>query len=137
MQILKVNSVLICEDVRFEKQNKVSLVGVFGHLPNANILIRKLNSPIPKLVFFITGTGANGKIKFSAEIIKPNETIGLIMGGDERIFDKPSENQALAFAIGALVPNVEGKYIFKLYANENEFYASHFNIRLGQDKDFA
>jgi hypothetical protein len=61
---------IVCEDVRFERRNLISLMGIYAPAPEVLIKLRKFEIPT-RLCFAFYGTAGSGKFVFEAELRGP------------------------------------------------------------------
>jgi hypothetical protein len=72
MSFPAIESCLICDDVRTEIGEKVSLMGFYGITPNVELLVQSFDRTI-RLVYFLIGAGGDqGQYKLSLEVTGDN-----------------------------------------------------------------
>ena len=65
---------LVCEDVRAETLNKLTLLGFFGMIPHVQIMMGNVN--LPSRLMFVFGTsGGDGHFLATCEVVSPEGRI--------------------------------------------------------------
>ncbi len=99
---------LICEDIRLERRNLNSFMGVFGAVPHVSIRIK--NFKIPAIFSFVfMGGPAQGKFVIEAELYTPDGTrIEAEVQPEHFEFNFSPEwgSSILAFRLKAIFPRV-------------------------------
>jgi len=106
---------IMCDDIREEALNKVSLLGIYG----PDIVFKKLPAVIPKLSFFARTTGGAGRYKFNFRLQGPGpDAMPLVQGqGVMEIPSRQPKDAVTTFAIVMGNPsfNQAGAYRFQVF----------------------
>ena len=135
MAFPEIESCLICEDVRPEQNNKLSILGFFGISPTAQILVGDITKPIQQLTFMlITGKG-EGTFRVSFEL--KDEKGKALLTTPESEFKLPTPAQRNNWMIGLHLPafQEEGFYYFVLRVDGKESYKAKFEVKQGTPDD--
>jgi len=101
------SSFLLCEDVREEVNNKLSIIGVF---PNDEILLQK-NILIPSLMAVLFARGGEGSCETTVSLTDPKGQTMIESPKQKVVFEK---NKAHLAAIRVLAPHLMvGQYTIK------------------------
>ena len=137
MPLPEIKHALLCEDIRFEKRNLTSLMGVYGYTPYAGIKIANFKLPVGFCAIF-AGEPADGKYVIDAELQNPDGT--RIEGevqpkGFEFVFSPELGGSALGFRFRTIFagPN---KYTIALLNGGKVFHTETFRLSHGQQSDF-
>lgn len=130
MELPKVVTCILCEDVRIEEGHKLSLMGVFGYLPHAIIIVSNLNF-VMKLSFVLMLEGGSGKAAIKFKVKEPNQKDFnpniQPQTQMEMTFEKGGRAN-LAWTIPNFVPRATGKYEVVVFANDQILYETDFEI---------
>jgi hypothetical protein len=137
MPLPDIKHCLICEDIRLERRNLNSLMGVYGATPYVGIRIRdfRLNT---SFCFLFMGAPTHGKYSIQLVLRDPS---GAQMGAS--VFPQPNEQSfspewgatVIAFRVNAIFP---GPNIYKvaLLGDGAEFFSDTFRLEQGSPSDF-
>jgi hypothetical protein len=129
MATSKVGFCILCEGVRPEPNNKANVLGFYGVLPDAKILVRELGKPVLAVMFLAGLRGPTAGISLLAEVLDPDDNV--IAKSDEVPFpDIPDESSGLSgFAFAPIIFNKEGTYYFQLTLSGKERYKNTFLVQ--------
>jgi hypothetical protein len=104
----------ICDDVRSEQGNKITLVGYYGQSMNLGVL----PAALPKLCFFSQFDSLEGATAFSARILGPSGQVLLEMSNSPvarppatlEMIPIAFRHRILVFQIAPMVFNEQGEY---------------------------
>jgi hypothetical protein len=137
MPTLTVNTCLVCEDIRLERRNLNSYMGVFGSTPDVGVRLRSFDADT-SLVFVFMGPGVDGKFNLRAEIHGPNGPIDFKI--TPKIFTlevkKSGGPFTFAFRVTGRFPSAD-KYYIAVFDDTQEFFRGVFEIGQGQAADFT
>lgn len=134
---------LVCEDVRIEARQLVSLLGFYGVAPDVEIAIRNFGAPIERLAFYIGAKGeSDGQLhRYSLEVREPGGS--LVVGPAETAPEgqppPPGVNIKIAFiftTINMATPR-SGVYSIVIKVDGKEHYKSSFIIRQGRPEELV
>lgn len=130
MSVPRIPFALMCEGVRPEPNGKANILGFYGVLPDASVLLSEINKPLQGLVFVTAARGPSDEVLLRGEILNPDETI-LISTKDEP-FPGVAENQGAiaAFAFGLITFPQIGQYYLQVVINGETHYRQPFQVRL-------
>ena len=120
---------LICDQVITEAgTNKKSLIGIFER-----ICVSKLPCTHPTLAVYVKFTGAEGTYKFRLELVdlQSDRVIGKSVLPPLVVEDRLASYE-LVFNLRNLVFQTEGKYEFRIYAEDAVFGAKTFSVAVEQ-----
>jgi hypothetical protein len=66
--MLEIKHCIVCEDVRLERRNLNSFMGVYGATPDVGVLVRNFDNPVNLCFLFMGPPGENEKVVIHAEI---------------------------------------------------------------------
>jgi len=137
MPLPQIKHCLICEDIRLERRNLASFMGVYGSTPYVSIKIRDFKLPVGFcLVFF--GPPIEGKVDIRLELRTPGGTrleATIFPQQNEQTFSKESAC-TFAFRVQATFP-IPDTYTLILSASGAEFFKETLDLTQGNDSDFA
>lgn len=134
MPLPQVKHCLICEDIRLELRNLVSLMGVYGATPYAGIEVADLKLPVAFCLIFV-GDPVDGKFVIKLELRSPD-------GAQVDATTFPQQNHqtfsqdsvaTFAFRVNAIFPRPD-KYTLVVSADGTEFFKDSFVIVQAQTK---
>ena len=137
MPALTVNHCLICEDIRLERRNLNSYMGVYGSTPDVGIRLRDFKQETG-FVFVFTGPGLDGKFNLRAEMHSSSGPLDFKMTPEMFTLDIKQGGGAFVFAfrVRGVFPS-PGKYHIVVFEDSHEFFRGEFALFQGQDSDFA
>ncbi len=122
-------AMLICDQVITEAAtSKKSLIGIFER-----ICVSKLPCAHPALSVYVKFTGAQGAYRFGLELVdlQSDKVIGKSPLPPLAVEDRLGSTE-LVFNLRNLVFQNEGKYEFRIYADDAMFGAKTFNVAVEQ-----
>jgi hypothetical protein len=137
MPLPEIRHCLICEDIRVERRNLTSLMGVYGATPYVGIKIKNFKLPVT-FCFFFMGAPGQGKFVVVPELHNPDGTRISAEVYPERFEWTLSPEMGaslLAFRIKATFagPSI---YTIVLMSGGTMCFKDTFNLALGTDADF-
>jgi len=119
---------LMCDDIREEKFNKYSLMGLYG----PDLILRGLPGALPKLAFFVIAKGGQGPQKFTCSLVDPDGVQMVGAMGEFNIPDDAGEDQqgTVPIVFGPVVFRKAGPYRFEVHleGQEGPFSFLVFNV---------
>jgi hypothetical protein len=134
MSELKFKHCIVCEDIRFERRNLNSLMGVYGATPDVGILVKDLKLEVGFLMVFY-GAPATGEFHITAQLLnKAGEKIGSkIQPETFKLTLKEAMGAAVAaFRFNTIFPTA-GQYSVALNIGNDEIFRGEFQIVLSRD----
>jgi hypothetical protein len=128
---------VICEEVREEKRRLLSLLGVYGVAPNAEILLRELDKPLERLTFALFGGPGGGNFQVRLRLASEQGEVILEPPPLPVSLEESARRNSIAFAFAGLKFPREGIYTFQLLADEQEKFKTAFRVSQGRPEDFA
>jgi hypothetical protein len=134
MAFPEINYCLICEEIRSERGNKLTILGYYGISPDVNILVKELGKEI-RVLFLVGISKGSGEYTVIPRILNPDDTRHI---GELSAVIHLDENAPMtAFGFGLpLIPKQEGTYLFQLVIKGKEVYRAPFNVRKGEASEF-
>lgn len=124
-----ISACIVCDDVRFEKRNVVSIIGSYGPLPDALIYLVNVELEA-RLCFAFYGKPISGTFTFRAELRGPDGK--LPTDPMPRQIQMTIVREKGLFFVAFWFPNVvfrkAGDYTLALRSNGQECYAETFRI---------
>ena len=120
---------MVCEGLRHEVRNLVSLLGFYGVIPHVEIYIKDFSLPIEHLMFVLRDQVIKaGRVKMSIQIVDQAGTA--IFSPPEKSLELPVVlgGTNFAFAIDKLKFAGPGTYAFVLRVDGNDTYHGKFEI---------
>ncbi len=125
---------ILCEGVRAEPRGKANILGFYGLLPHANIIVGEIAKPLPELMFLVGLRGPAEAFSLGARIIAPDKSL-IVATGKAQALKLPSietESGAMGgIGFQGLSFPVEGLYKIELLINEEECRSETFAVRQG------
>ncbi|HYQ86143.1 MAG TPA: hypothetical protein VES59_02765 [Bacteroidota bacterium] len=113
--------------MRSEVGHKVSLMGVFGALPDVEILMKDLTIPIAKLTFVLLLHEGEGDFRLSSSIKTPDgRTLSPV--SQQTLTIPKGKRVNLAVMVPNFIANEAGTFTFTLNADKEKIYESSFKI---------
>jgi len=134
MPLPEVAYCILCEGVRAEPRGKANILGFYGVLPNANMIVGEVGKPIPELMFLVGLRGPSNPFALGARIISPDKSV-LVSIEKEAAPKIPSIEPdrgamgGLGF-VGLSFP-LEGLYTIQVLVNDREIHLTTFTVRQG------
>ena len=135
---LRSNTCVVCEDVRLERRGLNSLMGVYGVMPDVNVIVKDLAQPVNVLLVFY-GPPFVGTTQVKAELFDANAT------KLDAKFQPPTfqyqivenaDNSIIAFRVNCTYPS-QGTYTVVLTdSNNQEVFRGKFRVTSGLHADF-
>jgi hypothetical protein len=138
MPLPEIKHCLICEDIRLERRNLNSYMGVYGATPYVGIKIKDFKLPVP-FVIVLMGAPADGKFVIEAALYNPDGArIKSEIRPEHFLFTFTPEMGAstLAFRFNAVFPG-PNTYTIVLMHNDKVFFTDTFRLLQATDADFA
>src|SRR5438552_7764034 len=131
-----INYCLICEEVRLERRNLVSLLGFYGIAPDVEILIRDFTQPVPRLTFLFVGGQGDGRFKTSMQILD-EAGHSLVATPETEVLVQPLPKRTnLALGIAGFSFPSPGTYALQLLVEGRRHYETQFKVLRGNPDDF-
>jgi hypothetical protein len=122
---------LLCEDVRSEPGNKVTVLGFFGLLPKVGVILEP-DEIFVQIAFLVMFGEGSGEYLIIPRILTPSNTV-LIAGKPVSVKIHPkASGTGVSFSFQGLQLDMQGSYSFQLTAQEKEVYRAPFNVRRGE-----
>jgi hypothetical protein len=128
---------LICEDIRFERRNLTSFMGVYGSTPHVGIKISDFKLPVNFCVVFY-GDPAQGKFTIDAQLHNLDATrieADVLPKKFEFTFATEMGGAVIAFRFKAVFPG-PGTYAAVLLTDDKLFHRELFNLLPSKPTDF-
>jgi len=138
MPLPEIRHCLICEDIRLERRNLNSFMGVYGATPHVGVRIKNFELPVA-FCFVFMGPPAQGKFVIVAELQNPDGTRLNAEAYPERfefVFTTDQGATVLAFRLKATFPG-PNTYSIVLMSDGVVFFRDTFRMDRGTDPDFA
>lgn len=117
---------LVCDDIREERFNKISLIGLFGD----EILVDPddPNKILPKLCFFTRILGGEGVFKPSCSLKDPdgNELLSAVVFSD--LATDPNMVANLTFVLSPFKAEKEGEYKYSIFLDDKKINTFKFKV---------
>jgi hypothetical protein len=134
MAVPRVSYAIVCEDVRLEQGNKLTVLGLYGILPSA---APKLHIVVPTWpasirLLFMVGM-SNGSAMAAANIINPDKSILASIDSLE-IVEVPGDVEGVhrGFGFMPLTFEQQGQHFFQLLFDGVEAFNQPFTVSHGQ-----
>ena len=135
MPLPTVDFCILCEGVRAEPNGKANILGFYGVLPAATVLVAELNKQVPVLMLLVSLHGPGDETSLELRLTGPNESpvVAIEKTKGLKLLPVPEGEGALA---GILLANAtfsqEGKHLVRLFLNDELKYENYFNVKQGQ-----
>ena len=120
---------LMADDIREEKSNKISLVGIYG----ADIIFESLPAIYPKLCFCTRILCENEEEKYLLKVSLKDPS------GNEQFVDNNEMNITLKKGLGYINnclspfrPSKEGTYIYSIFLDGKKLCSTAFSVKKGK-----
>ena len=133
MPSIKIDHCLVCDTVRPELGNKISLLGFFGVAPNVEVRPEKLDLPVNELTFVLVGStsGAAGSVEVIFELFDWSDHL-IVASPTQSQQLQPAERSNFVFGIRLVkFPHV-GRYKLRLRVDGRPVYNTNFLIAAGE-----
>jgi hypothetical protein len=137
MPLPDIKHALICEDIRLERRNLSSFMGVYGYTPYVGIKIANFQKPVGFCALF-AGTPGQGKYIIEAELRNPDGSqieAEVMPKGFEFVFSPEMGGSAIGFRFRATFAGPE-TYTLALVNGGKVFHSETFRLLHGQQADF-
>lgn len=125
---------ILCEDVRPEYGNKLTILGFYGIAPDVDIHLTQRGLPVR--LYFLLGFGTgDGTYTTIAQILGPD---GTSLVGDLTTslrFDSNTAQHVTGLGILAMPVQTPGKHTFQLLFNEDIVYSTTFTLSVQEPKE--
>jgi hypothetical protein len=138
MPLPEIRHCLICEDVRIEKRNLTSLMGVYGATPYVGVRILNFQVPV-SFSFVFMGSPGQGRFFIQPQLRRVDQTpiaAQFFPASSELTFAPEIGHSLFAFKISAVFP-APGKYSIALIGNGVEFFSDIFEMGQATMADFG
>ena len=128
---------LICEEIRQEQRNLVTLLGFYGVAPEVEILVRDFAQPVTRLAFLFVGGHGEGTFKISMQL--SNEGGENVLTTPEAAFLMQATPRRTNIAFGLMgfrLPS-PGSYTLQLLVEGQPYYRTRFEVMQGRPEDFG
>ncbi len=124
---------LICEEIRIEQRNLISLLGFYGVMPHVEMAVQNFTGP-SRLAFLLVGGHGGGTFNVSARLVAPNGEPLPTPPPFQWNVDPTKTRANLGFGMLGLVLPQPGIYTFELLVDGEggPVYANNFTVRLAQ-----
>ena len=109
---------LIADDIRFEKGNKISLMGIYGE----EIVVESLPAILLKLCFFTRISGGDGECQIKVSLKGPDGN-DLFMSMKEQTLALKGGMANITNVVSPFQLPKEGKYTYSIFLNGMEFFS--------------
>ncbi len=131
----KINYCIVCDDVRTEIHNKITLLGFFGVTPDVEIIVKDFNKPIEKITFVISAGKGKGSYPVSCEILDYKSEI--IKSFPEKNLELlPDKGTTFGIVLNNITYPGPGKYTLKILLGK-ETFTTYFHMLQGKPEDFG
>ena len=133
MQLPKVKACILCEDVRPELGNKLSILGFYGLLPDVQIVTSDISKPLTRLSLLVVMGEAEGQFSLHVDLLRPDGKIDSQLAQVDAQFKK-GERANMAVGLNNFTPQVAGKFTIVVAANKKKIYEESFSIAAAASK---
>ena len=132
----KIHHCLVCEDLREERNRKISILGFYGVTPDVEILINEIIKPIPRIAFLLLGEKGEGEFEASVQLLSPDgKPLVMAKFGKLEILDL-TRRYSVGMGFQQVVFPQAGTYTLKLLVDGNDHYETTFSVCEGVSSDF-
>ncbi len=119
---------IICDDIRFEQNNKISLIGVYSDV----ILVPKLPYTFPKICIAQEWEGATVKKQVRLALKGPKLNLPTVIGSLKEDRKPDTDHVKIPVCIGPVTFEQEGEYSFQTYFDDEQepAFVKKFHLRL-------
>jgi hypothetical protein len=125
MNLPSVQQCIICEAIRQEIGNKVTLMGFFGFLPDTSILLDADEFDI-SLSFLVSLSQEKGDFRVSASLLNPSGNP--LVQTAEASFQPNKKSNYLLLGFPRLRCEQEGRYALTVFVDGHEVYRGFFSM---------
>ena len=138
MPFPQIDYLIICDDIRPEKLNKFSLMGLYGVAPHVMILLKEFGKPVDRMTFMLSGEAGGGNHTVAARILDPDgQSILQFPETPLELGDpQPGRRGQITFSAGGITFAKPGKHTFEFVVDGRQHYRNTFSVGEGTDKDF-
>lgn len=132
-----ITNCLVCDDLRPEMSNKLTILGFYGIVPNVVIRILDFKLPFDRLRFLFMAEGGDGSFKVAFRLL--NQKQEAIFTSDPLSVKAPSGMRYTNLAMGVdrfLFPG-SGSYKVVVSFDGKDVYEAPFTVEQGEPKDFG
>jgi hypothetical protein len=127
---------LVCEDVRPELYKKLTILGLFGILPDVDIRLADLTKPIERIAFvLLCGPSEPGPASVRVDIRHEDGTT-LVTFDPVNVQLSKANKTNLSFGANNLPVPKPGTYLFTLSDSTGTLFSSRFTIQQGAPEEF-
>jgi hypothetical protein len=138
MPLPEIKFCLVCEDIRLERRNLNSYMGVYGATPYVGIKVKNLNLPVHFVLVFM-GAPANGKFMITTELRNSNGArieAEIMPERSEVKFAMDKGGSTIAFRYKATFGRPDS-YTVVLMADGKGIFQDTFTLLPATDADFT
>ncbi len=124
---------LICEELRSEQRNLITLLGFYGVMPYVELAVQNFTGPV-RLAFLLVGGPGSGSFNVSVRLVAPDGVPLSTPPSFPWNIDSTKPRSNLGFGMIGMVLPQAGMYTFELLV-EGEgrpVYTNNFTVRLAQ-----
>lgn len=127
MKAAKEINVFICDDIRQEVGNKISLMGIYAQ----DLILPEIPFSLPKLCILIIAKNLNSKIRELKVVIKNPDSTTISPPSPNQ---KVPQNLQMGITLAPFNVNQEGETIVEIYKNSEStaFFTHSFFIKKAQ-----
>lgn len=136
MPFPNITSSLVCQDLRREEGNLVSLIGVFGGLPQTQIFVSDLTAPVLSIIFVFMGEAQSQKDKMNLrfELLAPNGMNVVTLTITNYIINANRASN-IYFRLNNIIFPLEGIYNIRIFADEDPNPVFESTVFIGQKQN--
>jgi len=131
MPSVKISHCVICDGVRPELSNKLTLLGFFGITPNVEVRLGTVSLPVDELTFILIGSvsGSAGSAEVAFELFDWSDSSIFSVSKSHDI--KPVERSNFIFNVRSLKFPHTGRYKIRMRVDGRVIYNTDFLISEG------
>ena len=137
--MLEIKHCIVCEDVRLERRNLNSFMGVYGATPDVGVLVRNFENLVSLCFLFMGPHGNNEKAVIHVEIQTSDRSRlkATVIPESSPLTFFPQFPLTFAFRTSAKYPG-PNKYDIVVFADGKEFFRDSFQLVLASaaNQDF-
>jgi hypothetical protein len=122
-----VKSCIVCESVRFERDNKLSILGMYGFAPEVDIRVQLGTGQPLAFVLDIPQTSIT-QVDIAGALLNPSGSRLLTLPSMAALFNPSHKRSFLSLSILVVRFTEAGIHTLMLEANGEEVYRADFNV---------